>query len=181
MRVTIDHREEAGGISGARRRYYVDCTVQFSEEERAVIKARDLYNHLIRIDAATPPPSKAAYVGTGFIRVAGRLLIVGGVVLGFADAFARFGAEGLSFLMVLVGIGLEIYGWRRGRKQDKRIEQIGQEITLRQLISNPRFTVYATDPANAKQIEEEIRAALVTIKQAITHSTELGTRQSFEI
>src|SRR3990167_6153266 len=31
MRVTIEHREEAGGVAGQRRDYFVDCAVAFSE------------------------------------------------------------------------------------------------------------------------------------------------------
>jgi len=44
------------GLAGAGRRYYVDCEVLFSEEEKAIIKARDLSRHHLTIDPPVPPP-----------------------------------------------------------------------------------------------------------------------------
>ena len=34
------------------------------------------------------------------------------------------------FLLLLIGIGLAIYGWRRGRRQEKRLETPQQVIRL---------------------------------------------------
>jgi hypothetical protein len=38
MRVTIEHREESAGILGSTKHHFVDCSVEFSEEEKAIIK-----------------------------------------------------------------------------------------------------------------------------------------------
>jgi len=181
MRVTIEHREQSGGITGARRTYFVDCTVQFSEEERAIIKARDLYETGFDIHAANPLPSRVAYVGSGLIRSIGRLLILGGVGLGIYVVFAHTSGGDLGYLMFFAGICLEIYGWWRGRQQDKRIEQPEQTITIRRLLSKPRFTVHAYDPASAKVIEHDIRSNLEGLKQTIQVSAELKPTQSFEL
>ena len=43
MRVTIEHREQASGVTGKHKDCYVDCKVEFNEEERAIVKARDLW------------------------------------------------------------------------------------------------------------------------------------------
>src|SRR6266568_7554570 len=52
MRVTIDHRE-AISVFG-RTQFFIDCTVQFSEAERAVIRNRQLGDHHIAVDGETP-------------------------------------------------------------------------------------------------------------------------------
>jgi len=180
MHVAIEHREDAGGVTGARRRYFIDCTVRFSEEERAIIKARDLYRHDIVVRPDTLLPSQAASVGTAFMRSGGCLLAIVAVVLGFVSAFTHSG-EGLSYLLLAGGIGLVIYSWRRGRRQDKRLETPEQVIKLSQLLSDPRFTVHAFDPAHAKSVEEEIRAQLVALKGLLTGSAELRSKQTFEL
>ena len=38
MRVTIEHRESVSGIRAAHKDCYIDCQVEFSEEEKAIIK-----------------------------------------------------------------------------------------------------------------------------------------------
>jgi hypothetical protein len=90
VRVTIQHREQVGGITGSRRDYYIDSTVYFSEEERAIIKARDLYREGISVKAATPPPTSAA-LGTSFtLSIAGPPMVIGGLLYGlFGEGLAR--------------------------------------------------------------------------------------------
>src|SRR5690349_5928248 len=93
MRVTIQHREEVAGLVGDKRQYYVDCTVVFSEEEKAIIRVRGLNDHFIVAEAPTPPPAMFLYMAAG-------------VMMAFTPLF------------VLIGIGLTIasvfYGWGYG-------------------------------------------------------------------
>lgn len=63
MRVTIEHRETTTGITGNHKDCYIDCRVQFSEEEKAIIKARDLYRQGITVRTSTPLPTKGALYG----------------------------------------------------------------------------------------------------------------------
>jgi hypothetical protein len=56
MRVVIDHRQLLTGL-GSKISQFVDCTVQFSEEEKAIIKKRGLGDHIIVLDPPTPPPT----------------------------------------------------------------------------------------------------------------------------
>lgn len=85
MRVTIEHREEPGGVAGQRRDYFVDCTVAFSEEEGAIIKARGLYGHAITVNAATPLPSLTMMRAIGPIRGVAGLAAIAGVYIGLAS------------------------------------------------------------------------------------------------
>ena len=61
MRVTIEHREQTAGVIGSKKDCYVDCTVEFSEEERAIIKERDLYREGFTVRTSTPVPSSTAF------------------------------------------------------------------------------------------------------------------------
>ena len=179
MRVTIEHREETTGVTGKGRNYFVDCAVEFSEEEKAIIRARGLFDHGFSMLAAEPLPSQVAYVGSGVIRTIGRLLIVVAVVWGIISAFSGHGDGPTPFLLFL-GIGLEIYGWMKGRSQDKRIEAPDQTITLGKLMS-AGFKVHALDPAQAKAIDEQVRSELARLKALIAESAEVRARQTFEL
>jgi hypothetical protein len=181
VRVTIGHREEAGGITGQRRTYFVDCTVEFSEEERAIIRARDLYGHDIVVRAATPLPSQAAFIGTGFMRSVGWLLLIGGPIVGIVSGFAHTAGETPGFLMFFGGIALVIFGRRRANRQETRLMQPEQSVRVRDLLSNVHFTVHAIDPAYAKAVDADIRAKLVELKDLIRGSAELQSARTFEL
>ena len=178
MRVTIEHREEQAGITGAKRNYYVDCTVEFSEEERAIIKARGLQDLNFETRAATPPPTMTGYYGINVTRVIGRFLLLGFLPVGLIMGPK---GEGLSAAMFFGGIGLELYGWLKGRSQDSRLENQDQNIKVRDLLSKGHFSAHAFDPAQANMVDEEIRTNLAAIKDRIQVNAEVRTRQTFEL
>ena len=181
MRVTIEHREQASGMTGSTKHYYVDCAIELTEEEKAIIKARDLYDHNFTVGPATPVSSKAAYIGSGSLNSLGRLGVIGGVILGVLSP-AIGGASGtLAGWMLFLGAGFWIYSSMVMRRQDKRLENPDRVIKLKDLLNNGRFTVYAASPAHAQAIEEDIRASLTNAKQLITASAELKAKQTFEL
>jgi hypothetical protein len=175
MRVTIDHREVASGVLGNHKDCYVDCTVNFSEEEQAIIKARDLYREGFSVRTATPRPKRSAMLGTGLMRAVGPIMIVVAVIWGLA------GGGTPTALLVFAGIGFVVYGWLRSRKEDQRFESSEQEVTVKQLLSKPTFTVHAWNPAAAKGIEEGIRENLVALKSLIQNSAQLQATRTFEL
>jgi hypothetical protein len=77
MRVVIEHRQQVTGL-GSKISQFVDCTVQFSEEEKAIIKKRGLGDHIIVLDPPTPPPTYREYMTAGILQ-------------GFAPLFAIIG------------------------------------------------------------------------------------------
>lgn len=181
MRVTIEHREESAGLTGSTKHHYVDSTVEFSEEEKAIIKARDLYNHNFTVGPATPISSEAAFIGSGALNSLGRLGVIGGFVLGLLSP-AIGGASGtIAGWCIFLGAIAWIYAAVTMRRQDKRISNPDQVIKLRDLLNSGRFTVYAASPARAQDIDEEIRGALTYAKQLITASAELKAKQTFEL
>jgi hypothetical protein len=173
MRVTIEHREESTGLVSNRKECFVDCKVEFSEEERAIIKERDLYREGFSVRTSTPLPTKTAFFSTNIMRVIGRFMMMGGFIAGVMGS-------NYSFLF-FVGAGLEIFGWIRARREDKRFENDEQTITIKQLLNNPTFTVHAWSAGYAKGIEEDIRGHLVALKNLIKGSAEVQAKQTFEL
>lgn len=181
MRVTIEHREATSGVLANHKESYIDCTVNFSEEERAIISERDLYREGFPIRSSTPLPTKTEFFSTNIMRFIGRLMIIGGffyglIVEGLAGAHTNIGGPVLA-----IGIGLEIYGWVRTHKENKRFESDEQVVTVKQLLNTPTFTVHAGNPAFAKAIEEEIREHLATLKNIIQGSAQIQAKQTFEL
>lgn len=175
MRVTIEHREATSGVMQNRKESYIDCTVQFSEEERAIVQARDLYREGFIVRTSTPLPSQGSVLGTGLMRGLGPFMIVGGFIWGLA------GGGNLAGVVLFAGIGFIIYGWLRSRKEDKRFESDEQHITVRQLLNDPSFTVHAWNPAAAMQLDEEIRGDLAALKNVIQNSAQIQAKQTFEL
>lgn len=181
MRVTMEHREAVAGITATHKECFIDCNVQFSEEERAIIKERDLYREGFTIRTSTPSPSNAAFWTTNIMRAVGPLMVVGGfiygmVVEGFGHAPSNYGGP-----ILFIGIGLTMYGWIRSRREDKRFETSEQRITVKQLLSNPTFTVHTWNAGYAKTFEDEIRQNLVSLKSLIKGSAQLQAKQTFEL
>lgn len=56
MQVTIQHRQK-DALLPRKKLYYVDCTVLFTEEEKAIIHERGLRRHYITTDSGLPPAS----------------------------------------------------------------------------------------------------------------------------
>lgn len=175
MRVTIEHRETTTGVLGNHKDCYLDCHVEFSEEEKAIVKQRDLYGLDITVRAATPEPTKATLIGSGLMRPIGVVMMVVGVIWGLAGGGTPTG------LLFFGGLGLVIYGWVRTRTEGKRIESSDQVLTIKRLLGNPSFSVHAFDPAAAKGFEQQVREQLQYLKNAIADSAELRTKQTFEL
>jgi len=183
MRVTIEHREESSGLTGRHKECYIDCRVEFSEEERAIIKARNLYRAGVTLDASTPLPSNASIVSTGLMRYVAPFMIVGGFLYGLIGEGIARAQTNIAGPMIFLGIAFFIVGWVRSRKIGKRLADSGAEqtITIKQLLGNPKFTVYAWTPATAKGLEHEIREKLVTLKNIIVNSAELEHAHTFDL
>ena len=175
MRVTIEHRETTTGVLGNHKACYLDLRVDFNEEEKAIIKQRDLYGLDITVLAATAEPTKTQFFSTNIMRVIGRFMMIAGVIWGIAGGGTPTG------LLFFVGVGLEIYGWIRTRTEDKRFESGDQRITVKQLLNKPTFTVHTFDPAASKGLELQVRDQLKYLKDAIANSAELPAKQTFEL
>jgi hypothetical protein len=173
MRVTIEHREQTAGVGGNKRNYFVDCLVELSQEERAIIKARSLYDHHFAVDGAEPPRSTTNFIGAGALKGFAPIIGIGGFIWGV------FGGGTAAGLLVFGAIGMFIAGFIMDRKPPGGSEP--QTITIRRLISNPRILIYAPDPASAKIVEDELSQNLTNLKSLIAGSAEVRGRHSFEL
>lgn len=175
MRATIEHRELASGMTGNHKDYYVDCRLEFSEEERAIIKQRDLYDITVTVPAATPAPTKSTLVVTDVMRKAGPFVMAGAFIWGLA------GGGTLAGLLFFAGLAGFVFGWIRTRTEFKRVQAPDQTLSIKQLLSRPSFTVHAFDPAMAKGFEVDVREQLAALKNVLVGSAELAPTQTFEI
>jgi hypothetical protein len=179
MRVTIEHREEAAGLARQMRNYFVDCAIEFSEEEKAIIKARKLYDHVVTSGFFSPPPTPLSENAPEWLRaVVAPIAAMIGVIVGIQSAFTHAG-EGLSFFLLLLGGGTWVYGFLAMRKQDAAAKR--QTITIRTIIDGSGFSIYAPSPADAKVIDEDLRDKLVAVKSFVAGSAEIAPKQTFEL
>jgi len=174
VRVTIEHREEASGLSGAKRHYYVDCEVLFSEEEKAVIAARGLAKHNFTIDAAVPPPARADYISANLLRGFAPLVLLSSCVVELAVN------SGLGAFLGLAAIGMFVGSFFLKRKT-QIAELPDQTISFERLLDYPRFTIFAIDPARAKGVDDALRNKLAGIKGLLAESADIRTRATFEL
>jgi hypothetical protein len=181
VRVTITHREEDGLLPSAKR-HYVDCTVLFSEEEKAIVRARGLSSHYIVVDPEVPPPAASLGTVATLLKALAPLIFLGGCVAGIgvtlaghnhtADAIAASSFLG-AFAMFLGGVAL--------RRHVRVVEQPQQTVTLARLLSNATFSIYAIDNARAKAVDAELRLTLTRLKESLLENRDMVPAESFEL
>jgi hypothetical protein len=174
MRVSVEHREEAAGLSGGRRHYYVDCEVLFSEEEKAIIAARGLQKHYIALDPPVPPPAPTHYVGATLLRAVAPFVMLASCVTGLAIG------DRIAMPLFFLSIGMFVVSFFLKRKT-AIAERPEQTISFEQLLDYPRFTVFALDPSRAKAVDDALRAKLAALKGLLLDSTDIRSRETFEL
>lgn len=181
MQVTIRHRQE-DGLLPSKKLHYVDCTVLFSEEEKAIIQARGLGQHYIVTDSEVPPPPAAHRPLSTVLKVLSPLVFLGGCVSGIGMTIAgnNHGGDlvgGICFFaalaMLLGGIAL--------KRHVRVAERPQQTITLGRLLSNPSFSAYAFDNARAKVLDLEIRETLTRLKDGLLVNRDIKAGETFEL
>lgn len=162
MRVTIDHREVPGLLG--KTNFYVDCTVAFSEAEKAVIRNRQLGRHSISVFADIPIGAgiiPGGYVAWGLTIVSRLSFIVAPVTMVLAAAHVI--GEGWMVLAVAVAVAAFAYKHWASRRWTKSVSD--REITLNELMRTPKFTVHALDAYVAQNMEKSICGQLYDLKQ----------------
>jgi hypothetical protein len=161
MRVTIDHRE-ALSVFG-RKHFFVDCTVLFSEAERAVIRNRQLGDHNIAVDHDIPWfRSMNGYIAALVVL---RLTFFVTAV-GLVPALAIIPMLGLNsgwwVLMAMACFGSYFYRKYLERQFKKSAEK--RHISLSDMLKHKTFTVYAPDAYLAGEAEKSILAQINDLK-----------------
>jgi hypothetical protein len=175
MQVTIRQRQ-AGGA-----RFFVDCEVQFSEEEKAIIYKRGLGKHAFQVPTGIPRGSglnpesfvsRTLLPGIGVFCFLTSLLLF---VIGIAAHEALFWAV---FWLILAGGMLVFLIWADRRRRGSEQDQI---IRIQQLLSNPVFTVFASDINQARDNESRIRLVLLEMKNFIMGNAQLKEVETFQL
>jgi hypothetical protein len=182
MRVTIEHREETAGLTGSTKHYFVDCRVQFTEEEQFIIQARDLFQLFLKVGYAIPPVTKSDVWATEAAFITSKFaMLVGFPMWSGAGLFGASGWSAIGFLLAFGGLAVYAYIKLMVRKEAKMIATDGQNITVKDLIAGKTITVYAYGPAELFMIEEDIKRQLLSLKHYLTQSVELRTRETTEL
>jgi hypothetical protein len=108
MRVTLGQREEQSRLNGVQ--YFVDCSVVFSEEEKAIIAVRGLQDEYFSVPPALPPTTRTAIYGLGAAHFIARIAWVAGCVLGLINIFAN-SMGNLPSMLLYVGIPADAFFW----------------------------------------------------------------------
>ena len=170
MRVSIEHKQKIKGIIRKTHAHFVTITVQFSGAERAIIDARGLQEQPIDI-------SPGALASSIVDVIPGTLKLIGtiGMIVGF---FATFSSKRYGWIAIFffVGVGLLLYGIYLERKWKK-----GEEDTLsiEDLLAAP-VVIRAISPADAKLVDDHVRASLAGMKDVIELSETPPKKARFE-
>jgi hypothetical protein len=181
VRVTIKHRQEEG-LLPSKKRHYVDCTVLFSEEEKAIIRARGLGAHYIVTDPEIPPPPASSTTLAKLLKALAPLVFLGGCVAGIGMTIAGNGrgGDGTTAFCAFAALGMFLGGVALNRHL-RVAEQPQQIVALSHLLSNPTFSVYAIDNARAKTVDIELRETLARLKDGLLVNRDLIAAETFEL
>ena len=181
MRVTIKHRQEDGLLPSAKR-HYVDCTVLFSEEEKAIIRGRGLGAHYIVADPEAPPPRASSSTVARLLKALAPLVFVVGCVAGVGMSVAgnNRGGDGVGGFLAFAALAMFLGGIALNRHV-RVAEQPQQIVSLGRLLNNPTFSVYAIDNARAKVVDIELRETLTRLKEGLLVNRDLIAAETFEL
>ena len=181
MRVTIKTREE-DGLLPSKKLYFTDCTVLFSEEEKAIIQARGLGQHYFMVDPEVAPPKETHRLLSIWLRALAPLVFLGGCVTGIGMSVAGNGrgGDGLTGFCLFAAVAMYLAGI--ALKRLVRIaDQPQQTITLQRLLGFPTFSIYAIDNARTKVVGEELRAVLARVKDGLLVNRDIEQAETFEL
>src|SRR5262249_39422434 len=122
MRVTMRHREEGTGITGKWRNYFVDCVIEFSEEELAIIRARSLYDQIVVSGLLAPSPPPLSRNAPFWLRSIAPLTAATGFIIAIQSLFTKVGAA-LGVFLLLIAAAFWLYGFVGELRQQKSLEE----------------------------------------------------------
>jgi hypothetical protein len=181
VNVRITTREERGLVP-YKKSYFLDCVVHFSEEEKAIIRARGLSQHFFVVGSETPPPSSSLRMLSLVLQLLAPVVFLGGCVTGLGMTIAgnSRGGDSLSGFCLIASVTMYLAGFAM-KRYVRAAEQTQQQITLQRLLNNPRFSIYAFDNATAKAIDADLRNTLMNVKDGLTVNARIAQPETFEL
>jgi hypothetical protein len=181
MRLTITYREQSTGVLKGTKQFFLVCNVQFGDEERAIIQERGLYEESIDAPAATPPPTRSGDFGAMVLRFAGIICMPLGFLASCVAGLAHSDASSAWFFLFLAGIALFVVGKMKDRAANRREDNPAQHLTLRRLLTNPEFVVYAPALDVARMYEESVREELKRLADIIRANVAVPEANTYEL
>ena len=172
MRVTFEHSQQGKG-------YLLIATIEFSEEEKVLIKKTGVGDIVIEAGAAAPEQNVVAVAGASLgMGVLSAGLILAGIVSIITAVTMRTGE-----LLPFVFFGAAILLRFKQRKKEKHYESslTEQTIPVKRLLNDPRIVAYTTDAASSQLLEASIHKQLITIKEMLRAETEIAPKKTYEI
>lgn len=184
MKLTTAFRDKPTvGFTGTKE-HYLACHVEFTHEERAIVQERGLYDFETVVAAATPAPTRTGDFLAMLMRMAGIVLAPLGLLMSCAQS-ARpdlmAGAGIWPMFMLVLGVSLFAIGKFNDWKANKRECQPAQRLTLRRLLANPDFIVYAPSLDIAQLHEQQAREALSRTAQFIRDNAAVPAQTSYTL
>ena len=183
MKLTVAYRDKpAGGFSGAKH-HFVAFHVDFSNEERAIIQQRGLYDQFVTVPTDTPPPTRGGDFLSMVMRLIGIVLIPIGGLFALLAYLKPSQSEGgtTGWLMLIAGVILFTVGKVKDMSANKRESSPEQNLTYRRLLTNSDFVVFAYSLQEAQGIEIEVRESLSGVASSIRQSSTVPDQTSYEL
>ena len=178
MRAFIEHRGHYGFL-GFNPRFTLYLQIEFSNEERAIVRTRALQNYIFDLSPG--------YLGSSESRYSREMLAameMGGIalfILGFLSIFiaAAVSAFGPATLACIV-VGVVLFWYAQSAKRREQSAFL-KELTLGFLLDNPAISIQTLNPGQAPLLEENVRLRLSKLKHFLSQTHELATQRAFEM
>ncbi len=183
MRFNVDYREEATGVLKGSKHYFLVGRVDFTEEEKAIIQQRGLYDEPIQVPTNLPPPTKSKDIRAMLLRIVGIILMPLGL-LSYCAGSLSDGSNGSTtggFIMLAIGIVCFGFGKFMDMESNKAAVSVFQVLTPRKLLTNPEFLVYGPDLQTAKGFELMVRDKLTEFANFIRDSAVVPEKNTYEL
>lgn len=177
MRAFIEHKGHYGFLGG-NPRFILHLDIDFSNEERAIIRARALQDYIFDLSPGFLATTESLHSRNALavFEIGGIALFLGGILFAFVAAAASiFGP--LAFLMLFGGPFLF---WYAQYAKSREATAFTKEITVRYLIEHPSISVRALNPAHATALDENLRKRLASLRHFLAQTHELATLREFE-
>jgi hypothetical protein len=184
MQLQTEYREEEAADFSGRKQHYLSCHVTFTNEERAVIDERGLYDLSILVPPDTPPSTRAGNFLAKAMAFGGVILTPLGLLFSCVQAIRpekMAGSGPFPFLILSGGVALLVVGLWKGWRAERREIAPTRTFTLRKLLKNPDFIVYAPTIDTLRETENEVRESLSAIIGRVRANTAVPEQNVYEI
>jgi hypothetical protein len=177
VRASIEHKGHYGFL-GFNPQFILHLDIQFSNEERAIIRTRALQDYVFDLSPGFLAGSESGHSPEALtaFAIGGFWLFAAGIFVIFLAAIVpAFGT--LALLMLSGGPVLFWYAFVAKRRAEGGALK---QVTVGYLVENPALAVRALNPGQASTLDENIRRQLANLKHFLTATHGLAAPRDFE-